>query len=110
MKKVKFDAKLEHEFIQNWKILQNGFKKCGIDKVSISLTSIPDEQKIYAHLAGWEVKNMRLISKTEMLIYQSKVNLDEKILSGKITHHLDPEIRNNGGKGHVLQQQFCILF
>ena len=33
MKKVKFDAKLEHEFIQNWKILQNGFKKCGIDKV-----------------------------------------------------------------------------
>ncbi len=35
MKKVKFDAKLEHEYIQNWKILQTGFKKCGIDKVSI---------------------------------------------------------------------------
>ena len=35
MKKVKFDAKLEHEFIQNWKILQNGFKKCGIDKVGL---------------------------------------------------------------------------
>lgn len=33
MKKVKFDARLEHEFIQNWKILQTGFKKCGIDKV-----------------------------------------------------------------------------
>merc|ERR1719378_524527 len=33
MKKVKFDAKLEHEFIQNWKHLQTGFKKCGIDKV-----------------------------------------------------------------------------
>ena len=39
MKKVKFDAKLEHEFIQNWKILQNGFKKCGIDKVRFDLLS-----------------------------------------------------------------------
>ena len=29
---------------------------------------------------------------TEMLIYQSKANLDAKILFGKITHHLDPEI------------------
>ena len=31
--------------------------------------------------------------KTELLIYQSKANLDEKILFDKITHHLDPEIR-----------------
>ena len=36
---------------------------------------------------------MRPIFKTEMLIFQSKANLDEKILSGKITHHKDPEIR-----------------
>ena len=28
----------------------------------------------------------------KMLIYQSKANLDQKILFGKITHHLDPEI------------------
>lgn len=33
MKKVKVQAKLEHEFIQNWKLLQNGFKKVGVDKV-----------------------------------------------------------------------------
>lgn len=32
MKKVKVQAKLEHEFIQNWKLLQNGFKKVGVDK------------------------------------------------------------------------------
>lgn len=32
MKKVKVQAKLEHEYIQNWKILQNGFKKVGVDK------------------------------------------------------------------------------
>ena len=35
---------------------------------------------------------MRPIFKTEMLIYQSKAKLDVKILFGKITHHLDPEI------------------
>ena len=36
---------------------------------------------------------MRLIFKIEMLICQSKVNLDDKILFGNITHHSDPEIR-----------------
>ena len=36
---------------------------------------------------------MRPVFKTEMLIYQSKANLDEKILFDKSTHHLDPEIR-----------------
>ena len=44
-------------------------------------------------LADCETKGMGPIFKTEMLIYQSKTNLDEKILLGKITHHLDPEIR-----------------
>ena len=29
----------------------------------------------------------------EMLIYQSQTDLDEKILFGNVTHHLDPEIR-----------------
>lgn len=32
MKKVKFQTVQEHEFIQNWKILQTGFSKCGVDK------------------------------------------------------------------------------
>ena len=31
--------------------------------------------------------------KTNMLIYQSKANLDEKNLFRKIAHHLDLEIR-----------------
>ena len=31
---------------------------------------------------------------TEMLIYQSRVNLDGKILFGNIPHLIDPEIRN----------------
>ena len=34
LKRVKLNAKLEHEYISNWKILQNAFKKVGVDKVS----------------------------------------------------------------------------
>ncbi|KAI8496071.1 microtubule-associated protein RP/EB family member 1-like isoform X2 [Branchiostoma floridae x Branchiostoma belcheri] len=33
MKKVKFVAKLEHEYIQNFKLLQGAFKKMGVDKI-----------------------------------------------------------------------------
>lgn len=34
LKKVKFQTKLEHEYIQNFKILQAGFKKMEVEKVS----------------------------------------------------------------------------
>ena len=34
MKKVKFSTKLEHEYIQNFKILQASFKKMNVDKAS----------------------------------------------------------------------------
>ena len=44
-------------------------------------------------------ENMRLIFKTKLLIYQSKVNIYEEILFGKITHHLDSEIRKMLVKG-----------
>ena len=36
---------------------------------------------------------MWLIFRTEVLIFQSKANLDERILFGKITHHLDSDIK-----------------
>lgn len=35
LKKVKFQAKLEHESIHNFKLLQAAFKRMGIDKVRI---------------------------------------------------------------------------
>ena len=44
-------------------------------------------------LAGCENRSMRPIFKNEMLIYQSKANLDVKISFGKITLHFDLEIR-----------------
>lgn len=34
LKKIKFSTKLEHEYIQNYKILQSSFGKLGVDKVS----------------------------------------------------------------------------
>jgi RP/EB family microtubule-associated protein len=33
LKKVKLKTNLEHEYIQNYKILQGGFKKLNVDKV-----------------------------------------------------------------------------
>ena len=39
------------------------------------------------------MESMRPIFKSEMSIYQSKANLCVKILFGKLTHHLDPKIR-----------------
>jgi hypothetical protein len=33
LKKTKIDARLEHEYIQNFKLLQGAFKKINIEKV-----------------------------------------------------------------------------
>lgn len=35
LKKVKFNAKLEHEYIHNFKVLQASFKRMNVDKVRI---------------------------------------------------------------------------
>ena len=35
MKRIKFKTNLEHEYIQNFKILQAAFKKMGVDKVNV---------------------------------------------------------------------------
>ena len=40
MKKVKFNAKLEHEFLNNWKALQSSFKKMEVDKVKSFSTNL----------------------------------------------------------------------
>ena len=33
LKKVKFNTKLEHEYINNFKVLQNAFKSVNVDKI-----------------------------------------------------------------------------
>lgn len=35
LKKVKFQAKLEHEYIHNFKLLQASFKRMNVDKVGL---------------------------------------------------------------------------
>ena len=42
---------------------------------------------------GCGIKSRRPIFKTEMFIYQLKVNLDEKILFGGSPHLTDPKVR-----------------
>ena len=48
---------------------------------------------------GCGIKSMRPIFKTEMFIYQSKVNFDEKILFGSIPHLTSPEMSKMLEKG-----------
>jgi hypothetical protein len=36
MKKIKFKTNLEHEYAQNFKVLQAAFNKVGVDKVNSS--------------------------------------------------------------------------
>ena len=43
-------------------------------------------------LADSGMKSTLPIFRTEMFIFQSKANLDVKIVFDKITHHLEPEI------------------
>lgn len=38
MKRIKFKTNLEHEYIQNFKVLQAAFKKMGVDKVSHNIS------------------------------------------------------------------------
>ena len=63
----------------------------------ISLFVANQPSKLY--ITGESRKSLRLyiivipIFKPEFLIYHSKDNLHEKILFGKITHHLNPDIR-----------------
>lgn len=43
LRKVKFQAKLEHEYIHNFKVLQAAFKKMGVDKVGAYTPGEPEE-------------------------------------------------------------------
>ena len=53
---------------------------------------------------------MWLMFKTEMLMYQSKANLDVKFLFGKITHLSDPKIRRMPLRSLYENQEFHVPF
>ena len=56
------------------------------------------QKKVYA-FGGYGRRIMWSIFKIRMLIFQSMAKLVKKILFGKITHHLDPEIREMMERG-----------
>jgi hypothetical protein len=51
LKKVKFSTKLEHEYIQNFKILQATFNRLNVNKVRISTTK--RSRRIYRIFASY---------------------------------------------------------
>uniref|UniRef100_A0A8C5RF03 Microtubule associated protein RP/EB family member 1 n=1 Tax=Laticauda laticaudata TaxID=8630 RepID=A0A8C5RF03_LATLA len=61
LKKVKFQAKLEHEYIQNFKVLQAGFKRMGVDKVRISelFPQVSDLENVEAWRTGISFLGLR---------------------------------------------------
>ena len=67
-------------------------------------------KKKFKRLVGCYIKSMGSIFKTELLIYHSKANLDEKILFDKFTHHLDPEIRKMSVRGLYGNRIFHVPF
>ena len=67
-------------------------------------------QKKFRRLEGCEIKSMRPIFETKMLIYQSKANLDGKVLFGKITLLEDPKIRDMPVRGLYGNREFHIQF
>ena len=56
-------------------------------------------------MAGYGIKRLWLIFKTETLMYQSNANLDEQILFGKITHLYEPTSRKMPLKGFVWESK-----
>ena len=57
------------------------------------LNRLTGDSKRFMRLAVYGIRSVYVIFKIKLLIYQSKANLDVKILFGKITHYLDPEIK-----------------
>ena len=75
------------------------FKGCYLENISLFTNIYWMNKKKFAYLASYGIKSMWLIFQTEMLIYQSKAKLDEKILLGKIETSLRPNNWKNACKG-----------
>lgn len=61
MKRVKFRTNLEHEYIQNFKILQGAFKKMAVDKVCkqfyLILQNIPKNLQKFPNVYLIDIEN-----------------------------------------------------
>lgn len=78
LKKVKFQAKLEHEYIHNFKVLQAAFKRMNVDKVSplLNLTS--------CHIWNFIVKTIKY-----KLRFSVQIIPVEKLVKGKFQDNFE---------------------
>ena len=75
LKKVKFKTNLEHEYIQNFKILQSAFKKVNVDKVIMLYKSI--NKNFMIRPLFWTVANCQKVKSLFLHI------LEHNLESGK---------------------------
>jgi len=61
VKRIKFKTNLEHEYIQNFKILQAAFKKMGVDKVSVTLLFVMYVKLCIVLFVFWNTLRNRLL-------------------------------------------------
>jgi len=61
MKRIKFKTNLEHEYIQNFKILQAAFKKMGVDKVNVTVLFIMNVELCIVLFVFWNILRNRLL-------------------------------------------------
>jgi len=61
VKRIKFKTNLEHEYIQNFKILQAAFKKMGVDKVNVTVVFIMYVKLCIVMFVFWDILRNRLL-------------------------------------------------
>ncbi|KAK2101526.1 Microtubule-associated protein RP/EB member 1 [Saguinus oedipus] len=96
LKKVKFQAKLEHEYIQNFKILQAGFKRMSVDKI------IPVDKLV----KGKFQDNFELFSGSRSLLMQTMM---EKTLTLWLPDKAGPGVGSGDDEAAELMQQVTVL-
>jgi hypothetical protein len=61
VKRIKFKTNLEHEYIQNFKILQAAFKKMGVDKVNVTVLFVMYVKLCIVMFVFWDILHNRLL-------------------------------------------------
>lgn len=74
IKKVKFSTKLEHEFIQNYKLLQNSFKKTSVDKVRVRNDHAKERTGLLFQISSPHISQIKTATVLKYFIFQNHNN------------------------------------
>lgn len=89
MKKIKFNSKLEHEYIHNFKVLQAAFKRMNVDKVRTHTHKHTPGQypgtvgEIYWHLRFWSTPD------AWTSVFGSQIIPVERLVKGKFQDNFE---------------------